>query len=30
VLAQAIVPDMKTNPDFQKDCAEVPAEIAAA
>jgi acid phosphatase (class A) len=30
VLAQAIVREMKTNPDFQKDFAEVQAEIAAA
>ncbi len=30
VLAQAIVQQMKTNPDFQKDIAEVKAEIAAA
>jgi len=30
VLAQAIVREMKTNPDFQKDFAEAQAEIAAA
>lgn len=30
VLAQAIVREMKQNPDFQKDFAEVQAEIAAA
>ena len=30
VLAQAIVREMKTNPDFQKDFAGVKAEIAAA
>jgi acid phosphatase (class A) len=29
-LAQAIVREMKTSPDFQKDFAEVKAEIAAA
>ena len=30
VLAQAIVRELKTNPDFQKDFAEVKAELAAA
>jgi acid phosphatase (class A) len=30
VLARAIVNEMKTNPDFQKDFAEAKAEIAAA
>jgi acid phosphatase (class A) len=30
VLAQAIVREMKTSPDFQKDFAEVKAELAAA
>ncbi|HVU28217.1 MAG TPA: phosphatase PAP2 family protein [Verrucomicrobiae bacterium] len=30
VLAQAIVREMKNNPDFQKDLAEAKAEIAAA
>jgi acid phosphatase (class A) len=30
VLAQAIVREMKQNPDYQKDFAEVQAEIAAA
>jgi acid phosphatase (class A) len=30
VLAQAIVREMKQNPDFQKDFAEVQAEMAAA
>jgi acid phosphatase (class A) len=30
VLAQAIVREMKNNPDFQKDFAEAQAEIAAA
>jgi hypothetical protein len=29
VLAQAIVREMKTSPDFQKDFAEVKAELAA-
>jgi acid phosphatase (class A) len=30
VLAQAIVREMKTNPDFQKDFAEAKAEVSAA
>jgi hypothetical protein len=30
VLAQAIVREMKANPDFQRDFAEAKAEIAAA
>ena len=30
VLAQAIVRDMNANPDFQRDLAEVRAEVAAA
>jgi acid phosphatase (class A) len=30
VLAQAIVREMKTNPDFQRDFAEVQAEVATA
>ena len=30
VLAQAIVREMKASPDFQRDFAEVKAEVAAA
>jgi hypothetical protein len=30
VLAQAIVCEMKANPDFQRDFAEAKAEVAAA